>query len=303
MRAQLLATALLLLTSHARADEFTYEPAGDLTEGSGRGRADETVYSPGIRFPIEKGPAYANSQVWGNGGGQGTGSQCDDENFSYPWRDNYCESRSWDMPLCPSGTGHQGQDLRGPDCTKDEHWVVAIADGTITQVGSYTVYLTTEDGSRYDYLHMSNVQVDRGDDVVQGQRLGKISNKFGGTPTTVHLHFNILQTIDGVGTVFVPPYTSLVAAYQELLDPSPKDAGVDSGRSSSSGGSSGRKDDQADASTSSGDPPGGGRNGDSELDEGCSCDNARARPLPSASSGVLTALVLLVLRRKRNQLS
>lgn len=293
IRAALVGAALFAFATQARAEEFTYAPPGELTEGSGEGRADATIYAPGLRFPMEVGPAYANSQVWGNGGGEGEGNQCDAVNFSYPWRDNYCESRRWEMPLCPSGTGHQGQDIRAADCTKDEHWVVAVTDGTITQIGGYTVYLTDADGTRYDYLHMSNVQVERGDEVVRGQRLGKVSNQFGGTPTTVHLHFNILQTLDGVGSVFVPPYTSLVAAYQELLDPSPKDAGVDSGASSSS--SSGGPE-EVDAGGSSG-APNEAPVLDEELEEGCACDAHAGVPL---GHGMLLAIVGLVLRRKRN---
>lgn len=202
---------------------FTYDPPGKLASGSGTGRDDAKVYAPGLRFPLESGPAYANSQVWGHGGGSGpkNTSQCDKANFSYPWRDTYCESRSWEMPLCPSGKGHQGQDVRGPTCEKGVHWVVAVSDGKITNVGTYSVYLTTDDGTRFDYLHMSNVAVKEGDEVERGQRIGKVSNQFGGTPTTVHLHFNIKQNVAGVGMVFMPPYASLIESYDALMNPKP----------------------------------------------------------------------------------
>src|SRR5690242_14735552 len=104
----------------AAAAPFTYEPSGQLAPGSGKGRPDVRVYAPGILFPFEKGPAFANSQVWGHGGNEGPGntSQCDAVNFTYPWHDNYCETRDWDMPLCPGGHGHQGQDIRAADCKK-----------------------------------------------------------------------------------------------------------------------------------------------------------------------------------------
>lgn len=221
-RALAVMVAAVLLASNALAAEFTYRPPGELVPGSGKGRVDTKVYVPGMRFPIEAAPAYANSQVWGAGGSMGPGgSQCSASNYSYPWRDNYCESRSWDMPLCPSSTGHQGQDIRASTCAKDVHWVVAAADGTITNVGSYSVYLTGADGTRYDYLHMSNVTVAVGAKVKRGQRLGKVSNVFGGTPTTIHLHFNLRQNVGGVGTVYVPTYMSLVKSYEELIGPPP----------------------------------------------------------------------------------
>lgn len=198
--------------------EFAYDPPGKLVTGSGEGRVDDTVFAPDMRFPIESGPAFANSQVWGVGGSSGpSGSQCEEPNFSYPWHDTYCETRSWDMPLCPSGTGHQGQDVRASTCEKGVHPVVAVADGTITNVGSYSVYLTTADGTRFDYLHMSDLQIKVGDVVTRGQRIGMVSNQFGGSATTVHLHFNIRQNVEGVGQVYVPPYPSLIKAYKTLM--------------------------------------------------------------------------------------
>jgi murein DD-endopeptidase MepM/ murein hydrolase activator NlpD len=213
------APVLLAPASVLAAEPFSYNPPGVLTPGSGDGRFDEHVYAPGMRFPIEQGPAFLNSQVWGHGGSHGPGGgQCDPENRQYPWWDNYCEKRSWDMPLCPGGQGHQGQDIRAGDCDKGKHRVVAAVDGTITQVGTYSVYLTAADGTRFDYLHMGNVEVAVGDEVKQGDALGLVSNEFGGTPTTVHLHFNIKQNVAGIGLVFVPPYMSLVRSYQEHVN-------------------------------------------------------------------------------------
>lgn len=222
-----LATALPVVASAA---PFTYDPAGTLVPStSGKGRVDAKVYEPTMLYPVEQGESFANSQVYGRGGGSGPGgSQCDKENFSYPWHDNYCESRSWDMPLCPSGTGHQGQDIRASTCTKNVHNVVAAEDGTITNVGSYSVYLTTAAGTRFDYLHMGSVAVKVGQAIKRGTMLGKVSNEFGGTPTTVHLHFNIRQNVASLGNVYVPPYTSLVESYKRHQDPNyGKDAGTD----------------------------------------------------------------------------
>lgn len=231
-RAACLAGAVLLAAGSARAADggadagdpgaFAYDPPGQLVAGSGQGRADDVVYAPNIRFPIERGPAFANSQVWGVGGNSGpAGSQCDKRNFSYPWRDNYCETRDYDMPLCPAGKGHQGQDVRAADCEKGVHTTVAVVDGTITNVGSYSVYLTDANGVRYDYLHMSDLVVKVGDKVKRGDPMGKVANVFGTSSTTVHLHFNIHQNVQGVGLVYVPPYTSLIQAYQTLMYPSP----------------------------------------------------------------------------------
>lgn len=217
--AALFAAAGALVAADGAAQDFSFLPPGDLVPDSGAGRADDVVYAPTMLFPMATLPAFANSQVYGHGGYLGPGGgQCDVENYSFPWRDNYCEERSWDMPLCPAGTGHQGQDIRAATCDKDVHPVVAAEDGTITNVGSYSVYLTTADGTRFDYLHMSNVEVSVGQDVSRGDVLGLVSNEFGGTATTIHLHFNIRQNVSGVGTVYVPPYTSLINAYQKLLD-------------------------------------------------------------------------------------
>ncbi len=198
---------------------FKFEPPGNLTSGSGKGRPDTSNYAPGIRFPLESSPAYANSQVWGAGGmNGGGGSQCAASNYSYPWRDNYCESRTWPIALCPAGAGHQGQDIRPTSCVRDVHWAVAASDGTVTSIGKYSLYLLAPDGkTRFDYLHLSNIAVKLGAKVTRGTRLGKVSNVFNGTPTTIHLHFNVRQNLPGHGWTFMPPYGALVDAYQRLL--------------------------------------------------------------------------------------
>jgi hypothetical protein len=214
----LAALATFAIVTPASAGGDFYLPAGDLVSGSGTGRVDETVYAPGMRFPIENGPAYPNSQVWGVGGSEGPGgSQCDGANYSYPWRDNYCETRSWDMPLCPSGVGHQGQDIRPATCENGVHPLVAAEAGTITNIGSYSVYVTASNGTRFDYLHGNNVSVSQGQGVEKGQQIARVSNAFGGTPTTIHVHFNIRQDVAGVGFVFVSPYMSLVRSYETLM--------------------------------------------------------------------------------------
>lgn len=204
----------------AAAADFTYNPPGQLVGGSGTGRVDDVAYVPEMRFPIEVAPAYPNSQVWGVGGSQGpAGGQCDARNYSYPWSDNFCETRTWDVPMCPGGKGHQGQDIRPSTCEKNKHWVVSAEDGTVTEIGSYSVYVVTDDGTRHRYLHMDppTLAVKVGDKVQQGQRLGLVSNAFNDTPTTIHLHYDIFQTVEGVGPSYVPTYMSLVRSYERLL--------------------------------------------------------------------------------------
>lgn len=216
----MLVLALVGAPAVARAGEPFYLPVGDLIPGSGEGLADPTVYAPGMRYPIENGPSYPNSQVYNIGGSNGpAGSECDPKNYAYPWRDNYCETRSWDMPLCPAGIGHQGQDIRPPTCEKDKHWVVAAKPGEVTSIGSYSVYVTSADGQRQDYLHgaVPTLQVKLGQQVAAGDKLIAVSNNMGQTPTSIHLHFNLKQDVAGVGVVYVSPYMSLVGAYEELM--------------------------------------------------------------------------------------
>jgi len=211
-------------------DGFSYSAAGKLTPArSGQGRAgDQFIYAPGIRFPLESAPAYINSQVYGIGGLHGSrGSLCDAKNFSYPWHDNYCETRGWGMPLCPAGKGHQGVDIRPATCVKKRHIAVAVESGTITSIGKYTVYLRSTSGRTYRYLHLDSdtLQVRRGQRVKRGQRIGLVSDNMGNTKTSIHLHFDMKQTIrfnnGRSAKVFVPPYASLVDAYQRLLKGSP----------------------------------------------------------------------------------
>ena len=202
------------------AETFTYNPAGTLKSGSGTGHQTTKNWAPGIRFPIKDAPAYLNSQVYGNGGLYGPGGgQCDKANFSYPWWDNYCEKRSWTMPLCPSGKGHQGQDMRATTCEKNKWWAVATIGGTITSIGTYTVYLKGDDGRthRYGHLQKASLQVKVGSKVSKGQLIGKVSNEFGGTPTSVHLHFDLIAYVSGIGTTYVSPYNALVESYKALI--------------------------------------------------------------------------------------
>lgn len=206
---------------------FTYNPPGKLQAGVA-GVTDTTIYDPGIRFPIEVAPAFANSQVWGHGGMSGPPNtdQCDAADYSYPWSDDFCETRDYATPICPSANGHQGDDVRPSTCEMAVHPAVAVEDGVISQIGTYTVYLSGNSGRLYLYLHMqmNQLKVSVGDHVTRGQELGLVSNNFGTSSTTIHLHFEIKEAIALNGqslTTNVPPYTSLVDAYQRLLAGTP----------------------------------------------------------------------------------
>ena len=224
---------------------FRYHPPGLLAvrdASAKRGRMDDRkVYVSDIIFPIrlEAGRfASMNSQIWGYGGGgyngvgEAGGTECDPRNYDpMQQRDNFCEVRGWSMPLCPSGEGHQGQDIRPPSC-KDNSWdVVAVVDGIITLVTSNTtVKLKGNDGTVYEYLHMHPdlIKVKEGSKVKQGDVVGRVSKYMNGTrSTTYHLHFNVRQRIqvgNKVLEVYVPPYASLIAAYRRGKG---LDAGVD----------------------------------------------------------------------------
>ncbi len=226
-------------SSETSVAAFPYEPATELVANSGQGYTDTSNWAPGICFPIAA-LAYANSQVYSPGGdhypsyGHASGSQCDAKNYAYPWHDNFCEARSWSNVMCKSGNGHQGQDIRPQTCKAKLYWAVAVEDGTITQVGSYTVALTGTDTPhrifRYLHLDSASLKVKVGDHVVRGQKIGLVSDNFGtsnGKPqhTTIHLHFEVRiaqsETLPD-GTVlaassFVPPYNALVDAYSRHL--------------------------------------------------------------------------------------
>jgi murein DD-endopeptidase MepM/ murein hydrolase activator NlpD len=206
---------------------FAYDLPGSAHATGGKGFSDASVFVPGMRFPIDQPKAFANSQVYGHGGASGPGGgQCDAQNYAYPWHDNFCEALAYKTPMCPAGNGHQGQDIRPSSCVKARWLAVAAEAGKITQIGSYTVYLTADDGRVFRYLHlqMDQLKVRIGDRVERGQPIGYVSNNFGKTPTTIHLHFEVKEPVTKGGKslfTFVPPYSSLVDGYQRLLAGAP----------------------------------------------------------------------------------
>lgn len=215
----LVVVACALAPAPSRA-QFTHAAAGEL-EDSTRGRdgyANDTVWAAGITFPVA-GDAYANTQVFRPGGGWYHGplrGECHASNYQYPWFDNYCESRDDDGAahrplLCALGYGHAGQDIRPATCANRTHAIVSSTDGMVTNVGSMSVTVTDAMGRQFQYLHMQrgDVLVRTGQTVTAGTRLATVSNNPG---TSIHLHFQMKWSVSGTMT-WIPPYTSLVAAY------------------------------------------------------------------------------------------
>jgi hypothetical protein len=262
-RSRMPAPALDLARPKAVSESFTYYAPGDLIENSGwrdkGGRADTHVYAQ-IRFPIAKAPAFAKSQsfnpwgdcyhkgVVGRMRGKGAAYRCKvndrklvfdesaPENFSYPWRDNFCEYRDSQVGQCPGGWGHQGQDIRGSFCVLNNEGadrcepyqqdVVAVRSGMIwRKAGNLAAYIsvnTANDRVRFRYLHMTPSRLDAdgivtGRRVEQGEVIGKLSN-YGDheNGTSYHLHFDT-QVFTRDGWVWVNPYMTLVAAYERLI--------------------------------------------------------------------------------------
>lgn len=213
-------------------DIFSYLPVGDLLPQSGPGFVDDTVYRTDITFPVEQ-RVFLNSQVYRYGGYYGSlngmeGGQCEADNYAYPWQDTFCEARSRDQDLCPGG-GHEGLDIRPATCTKNVHWAVATEPGRVIDVRRHWVTIQTPDGTIYNYLHlnMAALEVELGDEVVEGQRIGLISNDFyksdgSSVATTTHLHFEMYEnyvTSEDADPLFtkVNPYMTLVSAYDRKL--------------------------------------------------------------------------------------
>ena len=215
-------------------------PGSSTTKGS-TGVTDPSVISHEMIFPLAEGPAFANSQILGRGGGGYAsgewpapgGSENDAENFDYPWRDNFCEVRLQSKhatDLCPGGRAHKGQDLRPKTCENAVHWLVAPEDGWISHVGSISVNIMgAESGLKYKFLHVQMPVpgwVRTGAPVTQGQPFAQVSDLLSASSraTTVHVHFEIHGAAEVDGALHngaLPPYTSLVESYRDLVGANP----------------------------------------------------------------------------------
>jgi hypothetical protein len=247
----------------AASPDFTYRRSGDIIAGSGYkgqpGHRDDTVYAQ-IRFPLAGAPAYANSQSFLNWGDcyhtgrigwrpvKGDAYRCkrndkslafDEsarENYSYPWQDNFCETRDFQVGQCANGYGHQGQDIRpsscltkndGADrCLPEKFAAVAVRDAVVVrgakQQAVHLLVNTRNEHIRFRYMHMNPAHLDEdgvlhGRRVVEGEKIGMVANfqdYAGGT--TAHLHFDV-QVFTRDGWLWVNPYVTLIAAYERLI--------------------------------------------------------------------------------------
>jgi hypothetical protein len=223
----------------APSPDFTYLPPGDIIPGSGyrkqSGRVDFTAYSQ-IRFPLEKAPAFVNSQSFRNRKpGAKSLDALADENSGYPWRDNFCEARSFGVGQCTSGFGHQGQDVRpacslrsegAARCDPRQQAVVAVREGVLIrspkQQAATLQINTRNEHMRFRYMHMNPADMDSdgvlsGRRVDEGEKIGVVSNYLDHpNGTTRHLHFDV-QVFTRDGWLWVNPYVTLISAYERLI--------------------------------------------------------------------------------------
>ena len=219
----------------AQSGEFTYRPVGDILVNSGyrkqSGRVDPDAYSQ-IRFPLEA-PAFVHSQSFGR---RRSSDKSDQPTSTYPWRDNFCEARSFGVGQCASGFGHQGEDIRpgacrahsegANACDPRQQPVVAVRDGVLIRSPKQqaaTLQINTRDEHiRFRYMHMNPASMDadgvlNGRQVEEGEKLGVVSNYLDHpNGTSRHLHFDV-QVFTRDGWIWVNPYVTLIAAYERLI--------------------------------------------------------------------------------------
>ncbi|WP_291852921.1 M23 family peptidase [Bradyrhizobium sp.] len=224
----------------AVSPDFSYRRGGDIIAHSGArklgGSPDFAAYSQ-IRFPLQKAPAAIRSQSFGK-------RKTDDG--IYPWRDNFCEARSFQVGQCAAGYGHQGQDIRpapcppGSDndgsCHPRKQAVVAVRDGVLIrspkQQAATLQVNTRNEHIRFRYMHMNPSSMDadgvlNGREVAEGEKIGVVSNYLDfPNGTSYHLHFDV-QVFTRDGWLWVNPYTTLIAAYERLIRGRGREIGTD----------------------------------------------------------------------------
>jgi hypothetical protein len=219
----------------APSADFSYRSPGNIITNSGyhkqTGRADFTAYSQ-IRFPVEA-PAFVHSQSFGR---RSSSEKSDKPSATYPWRDNFCEARSFEVGQCATGFGHQGQDIRpgacparkeGADaCDPKLQPIFAVRDGVLIrslrqQAATLQVNSRTEH-IRFRYMHMNPSAMDadgvlNGRRVAEGEKLGVVSNYLDHpNGTSRHLHFDV-QVFTRDGWIWVNPYVTLISSYERWI--------------------------------------------------------------------------------------
>jgi murein DD-endopeptidase MepM/ murein hydrolase activator NlpD len=223
-----------------RSPDFTYRPSGDIIARSGfrkqGGRPDATAYSQ-IRFPLERTPAYVHSQSFGRRRSSDKPDESTGGNTFYPWRDNFCEARSFGVGQCPGGFGHQGEDIRpapcpahgeadADRCDPKQQAVLGVRDGVLIrspkQQAATLQINTRNEHIRFRYMHMNPASMDAdgvlsGRRVEEGEKIGVVSNYLDHpNGTTRHLHFDV-QVFTRDGWLWVSPYVTLILAYERLI--------------------------------------------------------------------------------------
>jgi murein DD-endopeptidase MepM/ murein hydrolase activator NlpD len=218
-----------------RSPDFIYRPVGDIVGSNAHkqnGYADPNVYSQ-IRFPLDA-PVLVHSQWYGRSHGS---DNSDTHAALHSWRDSFCEARSsFNVGQCPSGFGHQGQDLRpracpdtgdGPKtCDPKQQPIFAVRDGVLIRTAGQQAATLQINGRnehiRFRYMHMNPSTMDaegvlNGRVVAEGEKIGVVSN-FLDHPngTSRHLHFDV-QVFTRDGWIWVNPYVTLISAYERLI--------------------------------------------------------------------------------------
>ncbi|MHC2619523.1 hypothetical protein ACVIW2_001555 [Bradyrhizobium huanghuaihaiense] len=215
-----------------RSPDFSYRPSGDIIPNTGyrnkSGHPDVMAYAQ-IRFPLEKAPAFVRSQSYAR-------RDKSEGLTAYPWRDNFCESRSFEVWQCAGGYGHQGEDIRAAECPppgegrepcdRKQRAVVAVRDAVVIrsskdQAATLQVNSRTEH-IRFRYMHMNPEAMNadgvlNGRLVAEGEKIGVVSNYLDHPAgTSMHLHFDV-QVFTRDGWIWVSPYVTLVSAYERLI--------------------------------------------------------------------------------------
>lgn len=110
-------------------------------------------------------------------------------------------------PVTGKAEFHNGIDIAVPIGTE----VVAVANGTITvsgknELNGYYIRLRTDSGYMAVYLHLSEILVDQGQQVVQGEVIALSGNS--GVSAGAHLHVSLLKNGE-----FIDPFYYFTLVY------------------------------------------------------------------------------------------